>query len=55
MEATAKQALAPETCGGQEWIEQELAGLTLLDAQLGGYLVVAEISYKHHNINDIRS
>jgi hypothetical protein len=38
MEATAKQALAPETCGGQEWIEQELAGLTLLDAQLGGYL-----------------
>jgi hypothetical protein len=35
MEATAKQAIDPESCGGQDWIEQELAASTLPDAQLG--------------------
>ena len=34
MEATAKQAIAPETCVSQGWIEQELAALTLPDARL---------------------
>jgi len=34
MEATAKQAVAPESCGSPEWIEQELAGSTLPDARL---------------------
>ena len=34
MEATAKQAITPETCVGQDWIEQELAASTLSDARL---------------------
>jgi hypothetical protein len=34
MEATAKQAIAPETCVDQDWIEQELAASTLPDARL---------------------
>jgi hypothetical protein len=34
MEATAKQAIAPETCVSQDWIEQELATSTLPDARL---------------------
>ena len=34
MEATAKQAIAPETCGGPDWIEQELAASKLPDARL---------------------
>ena len=35
MEATEKQAFEPESCGGQDWIEQELAASTLPDARLG--------------------
>src|SRR5487761_468550 len=34
MEATAKQAIEPEICGGQDWIERELAASTLPDARL---------------------
>jgi hypothetical protein len=34
MEATAKQAIDPETCADQDWIEQELAASTLPDAWL---------------------
>jgi hypothetical protein len=34
MEATSKQAIAPESCGGQEWIEQEMAASKLPDARL---------------------
>jgi hypothetical protein len=34
MEATAKRAIEPESCGGQDWIEQELAASTLPDARL---------------------
>jgi hypothetical protein len=34
MEATAKQAIESESCGGQDWIEQELAASKLPDARL---------------------
>jgi hypothetical protein len=34
MEAIAKRAIEPESCGGQDWIEQELAASTLPDARL---------------------
>jgi len=34
MEATEKRAIAPESLGGQGWIEQELAASTLPDARL---------------------
>jgi hypothetical protein len=33
MEATGKQAIAPETCIGQ-WVEQELSASKLPDARL---------------------
>ena len=34
MEATAKRAIDTESCGGQDWIEQELAASKLPDARL---------------------
>jgi hypothetical protein len=34
MEATEKQGLEADSCGGQDWIEQELAGSRLPDARL---------------------
>lgn len=34
MKTTEKQAIAPESCGGQDWIERELAASTLPDARL---------------------
>jgi hypothetical protein len=34
MEATAKCAIDPESCGGQDWIGPELAASKLPDARL---------------------
>jgi hypothetical protein len=34
MGATEKQAIDPESCGSQDWIEQELAASKLPDARL---------------------
>jgi hypothetical protein len=34
MGATEQRAIGPESCGGQDWIEQELAASTLPDARL---------------------
>ena len=34
MEAIAKRAIESESCGGQDWIEQELAASKLPDARL---------------------
>jgi len=34
MEEAAKGTIEPGTCGGQDWIEQELAASTLPDARL---------------------
>jgi len=34
MEATAKRTIEQDSCGGHDWIEQELAASTLPDARL---------------------
>ena len=34
MEEAAKGTIEPGTCGGQDWIEQELAAVKLPDARL---------------------